>query len=153
MFVYDPVGHLTAVTNALNQPVQFGYDPVGNLTNIIDARDNAVVFAYDPLNRLTNINYACQRRNLPIRCGGQRNQLYHPCQPDNPACLQCQQQAGSENLPSFRECHDLWLRCCRPVDQRCLGGRHDHQLGARLYLRCRGAFDQRNAADHHRSRP
>jgi RHS repeat-associated protein len=49
---------LTAVTNALNQPVHLGYDPVGNLTNIIDARNNGVGFAYDPLKRITNINYA-----------------------------------------------------------------------------------------------
>src|SRR3974390_2680240 len=54
LYAYDGNGNRLAITNALNNTVQFGYNGSDRLTSITNALLNVWRFAYDPEGRRTN---------------------------------------------------------------------------------------------------
>jgi len=50
---YDALGHLTTVTDPLNQVTQTEYDSEGNLIKMTDASNHVTKYTYDELGRLT----------------------------------------------------------------------------------------------------
>src|SRR5207247_8404514 len=55
---YDALNRLSAITDPLSFATTYAYDPVGNVTAVTDANGKTNQFTYDELNRLIEISYA-----------------------------------------------------------------------------------------------